>query len=63
MKLYYKDFYGSTATINATESYVHLVCKTIHGDVVKNGLYKSVASAKSALYRLSDSWTKVGEKK
>jgi hypothetical protein len=59
MKTYYKNFYGSTASIEVRSNGIaKLIIKTSAGQTVVNRPYDSKRGAKAAMNRFSNCWRK-----
>ena len=60
MKKYFKDFYGSTASITVfRDGRAKLVIRTLGSKVVTRGEYKTERGARIAMGRESDGWRQV----
>ena len=58
MKKYaYKGFYGDYGSLTEHNNGAVTLYSYINGKMIFKGKYKNIASAKSALYRRSDSFT------
>ena len=61
MKQYYRNIYGSTASITINrDGTAKLVVKDGHGETVQNKAYQTERGAKAAMNRYGDCWRKVG---
>lgn len=57
MKKYYKDFYGCTASITETITGAKLIVRNPYGNLIKKGNYGTFRGSRSAMGRISDSWS------
>ena len=58
---YYRDFYGSTASIKQSANSALLTVRTSYGKIIHYKRYKTFKGARIALGRLSDCWEFVSQ--